>query len=234
MNNKNMLWLLPILFLIMITPFTPWLDMTITGLFYHAENPLLERFSFGPFFDFAFNYLVIPAWVVFILSALFLVLSYVSKKFKSWQSPCLVLLLTFIVGAGFFTHLMLKDHWGRPRPKQVSEFGGIQEFRPYYSPNFFNQPEPSKSFPCGHCTMGFYFFALALIGKRLNKKWMIYAGYSLAIGLGTLLGSVRIMQGGHFFSDVLFSACLMWLTALSMDFLVYSSQESILEESLAR
>lgn len=231
MTSKSLSWILPIILMILITPFTPWLDLKITSLFYHPENSLLDRFSTGPFFDFFFVQGMFPAWTVFALSTLFLGLSCFLNKFKFWRSPLLVLVLTFVMGAGFFTHLVLKDHWGRPRPKQVTQFGGIQEFRPFYSPNIFNQPEPSKSFPCGHCSMGFFFFALALVGKRLNKKWLTYLGMTIAIVLGSVLGVVRIMQGGHFFSDVLFSALLMWLTAYGMDYLVYSSEEE--EEELA-
>ena len=216
MNKYTLSWLLPIIFMILIAPFTPWLDLSITRYFYQPENSALERFIF--------NYGIMPAWIVFILSTIFLCLSYIMKRFTSWRAPCLVLVLTFIMGAGFFTHLLLKDHWGRPRPRQVTEFGGTQNFRPFYSPNFFDQPEPSKSFPCGHCSMGFYFFALALVGYRLNKKWLMYLGLWTALALGILLGVFRIMQGGHFFSDVVFSALLMWLTALSMDFLIYPNE----------
>ena len=75
-----------------------------------------------------------------------------------------------VVGAGFIVHTALKDHWGRPRPKQIIAFGGEQTFRPFYSPNFFHQPEPSKSFPCGHCTMGFYFFAVAFALRRSGYR----------------------------------------------------------------
>lgn len=224
LSNKR--WLIPTLLLILIAPLTPLLDLSITSLFYHPENPLLDRFSSGPFFDFLFYDGIIPAWVVAILSASIYVLSYLSKKLKHLRSPALVLTLSLIIGAGFFTHLVLKDHYGRPRPKQVIQFGGTQEFRPFYSPNLFNQPEPSKSFPCGHCSMGFYFFALGLVGSRLNKKWMTYLGFSLALVLGSLLGIARIMQGAHFFSDVLFSAWLMWVTALSIDYIVYSSERN--------
>ncbi len=223
MNKQTLTWLIPIILMILIAPFTPWLDLSIAKYFYHPEN--LAKFSTGPLFDFVFNYGIVPAWIVFIFSTIILSLSYILKRFTSWRAPCLVLVLSFVMGAGFFTHLLLKDHWGRPRPRQVTEFGGTQNFRPFYSPNFFDQPEPSKSFPCGHCSMGFYFFALALVGYRLNKKWLTYLGFGIALALGVLLGACRIMQGGHFFSDVLFSALLMWLTALSMDFLIYSNDD---------
>lgn len=210
---------IPIFLMILITPFTPWLDLTISRHFY-----INEQFSSGPFFDFMFYKGIIPAWILFILSTLAFLLSYVLPKFKNSKKPALVLILTMVVGAGFLTHLILKDHWGRPRPKQVIEFGGTQNFRPYYSPNIFNQPEPSKSFPCGHCSMGFYFFGFAVVGMRLHKKWLTVTGFSLALILGGALGISRIMQGAHFFSDVLFSALLMWLTALCMDYLVYSHE----------
>lgn len=206
--------IIPILLMLVITPFTPWLDKTITGFFYDPNSA--DHFVSNPFLDFLYNYGFYPAWGLFIVSVIVLIFS------KKWRNPSLVLILTFIIGAGVITHLILKDHWGRPRPKQVIEFGGTQEFRPYYSPNFFHQPVPSKSFPCGHCSTGFFFFALALVGKRLNSPVLTYAGWTLAIVLGVLLGAARIMQGAHFLSDVLMSALLLWLTALSIDRLVYS------------
>jgi len=225
MCRAKRLWLLPLLIVLFLTPFTPWLDKTISSLFYNPEALGVDRFIANPFLDFLFEYGIYPAWIVFILCAVGLFASYTSTKWKSLQNPALVFLLTFIIGAGLFTHLLLKDHWGRPRPKQSIEFGGSQEFRPFYSPNFFHQPEPSKSFPCGHCSMGFVFFSVALLGMRLKNKWLTYAGWTLALGLGGLLGITRIMQGGHFFSDVLMSALILWLTALAMDWLVYSERD---------
>lgn len=226
MAYTKRLWLIPTLVMLLLAPFTPWLDKLISGFFYNPDALGVDRFVSNPFVDFMFDYGIFPAWIVFILSAVGLVASYTSLKWKSLRNPSLVFLLTFIIGAGLFTHLLLKDHWGRPRPKQVIEFGGSQAFRPFYSPNFFHQPEPSKSFPCGHCSMGFVFFAVALVGMRLKNKWLTSAGWIIAIGLGGLLGVTRIMQGGHFFSDVLMSGLILWLTALTMDWLVYSEDEA--------
>lgn len=221
MNKNYLLWLIPLLLMAFIAPFTPWLDLEITNHFYHPENPAFERFSTGPTFDFLFNYGIFPGWVLFISATLLFLFSCVLKRFKKFYAPSLVLILTLIVGAGFITHFVLKDHWGRPRPKQTIEFGGTQDFRPFYSPNIFNDKEPAKSFPCGHCSMGFYFFALAVVGMRIKNKRLTYSGFALALFFGVLLGTARIMQGGHYFSDVLFGALIMWLTALAMDYLVY-------------
>ena len=69
--------------------------------------------------------------------------------------------------------------------------------------------------------MGFYFFTVALIGMRLQKKRVFYLGLVLTIFLGAALSLIRMAQGGHFFSDVLMSALIMWLTALAFDRIVY-------------
>ena len=127
--------------------------------------------------------------------------------------------------AGFIRHTAFKDHWGRPRPKQVVEFGGHQQFRPYYSPNFFNQPEPSRSFPCGHCTMGYYFFAVAFVLRRMGSKIWEVVSYIFALLLGSALGLARMAQGGHSLSDVLWTALIMWLVAGAFDWLAYSVRE---------
>lgn len=215
MFSKHKAWLIPTVLMLLLAPFTPWIDLAVTGVFYTPDPLGIDRFSSGAFVEFMFNYGIYPAWIVTVLAG---VMPLFSKK---WRSPSLVWILTFAIGVGFITHLVLKDHWGRPRPKQVTEFGGPQEFRPFYSPNFFHQPEPSKSFPCGHCGMGFVFFAAALVGRRLGNKLIEWAGWIIAFGLGTLLSITRIMQGGHFTSDVLMSALILWLTALFVDWLIY-------------
>jgi len=69
--------------------------------------------------------------------------------------------------------------------------------------------------------MGFAFFAFYFLGKRLNKKWMSVLGVVLALALGVGLGITRIAQGGHFFSDVLATALIMWLTAFAFDKLLF-------------
>lgn len=217
---KHKAWLIPALLMFLLAPFTPWIDIAAAHAFYTPDRFGIDQFKSGPVLDFVFNYGIYPAWIVTVLA---LVALFFSKK---WRSPALVWILTLAIGAGFLTHLVLKDHWGRPRPKQVIEFGGSQEFRPFYSPNFFHQPEPSKSFPCGHCSMGFVFFAAALIGRRLGSKWIEWSGWILSFGLGILLGTTRIMQGGHFTSDVLMSALILWITALFANWLIYHEADT--------
>jgi membrane-associated PAP2 superfamily phosphatase len=65
--------------------------------------------------------------------------------------------------------------------------------------------------------MGFYFFTLALIARRLDYRKTFWFALILAFGLGISLSLARIAQGGHFFSDTLVSALVMWLSAYACD-----------------
>lgn len=119
---------------------------------------------------------------------------------KDWRKPCLLIVLTTVIGAGLLVNAVLKQYWGRPRPDQTIEFGGKWEYRPIFSPG---TPGQGASFPCGHCTMGFVF--LAMIGFRRQKKILAAMGVAVGIVLGVLLSAARIVQGAHFLSDTIWS-----------------------------
>src|SRR6201987_5422387 len=46
----------------------------------------------------------------------------------------LFLIATLALGPGLLTNLVLKDHWGRPRPMDVPEFGGDYPFERWWEP----------------------------------------------------------------------------------------------------
>lgn len=211
------LWsFIPIVLMVLLTPWTPWLDMTLTRHVYESTH-----FSSDAVFDFIYDYGRLPAVMLFLAALGLLVASYCMSSLRKWRPAALALTVVMILGPGLVVNALLKDHWGRPRPKQTIEFGGKQLFRPYYKPNFTKQPEPSKSFPCGHCSMGFYFFALALVGKRYGIRSVFYGGMILAFTVGGALSVARIMQGGHYLSDILMSALIMWITALCVDWFIF-------------
>lgn len=219
MINKYLWWLLPVLALLLVTPFLSQWDQNIEDYFYQ------NHFASNAFYDFMYVYGVIPALFVGLSALLILALSYVVPSYKKWRRPALVLVLTMAIGAGFIVHTLLKDHWGRPRPKQVIEYGGKQPFRPYYNPNLNNPIEPSKSFPCGHCTMGFYFFAVALLFRRFGYRKWSWTFFIFSLAMGIALGITRMGQGGHFLSDVLVTGLILWITAGAFDWLIYEAQD---------
>ncbi len=220
---KNTLyWLLPLILLALAAALSPYIDMPLERAFYNYDT---LKFTDTNLTDFIYDHGVNPGQVAGVASIIAFLLSYTRSKWKPWRKPALMLILTMAIGAGFITHTVLKDNWGRPRPKQVIEFGGKQEFRPVYKPNFLHQPEPSKSFPCGHCTMGFFFFALIFMGKRLHKPWVTYTGIVVSITLGTALAVTRMAEGGHFLTDTIAAAVIMWLTAYACDWVLYGDED---------
>jgi lipid A 4'-phosphatase len=64
-----------------------------------------------------------------------------------------LMLLTLALAPGVLANLILKEHWDRPRPIDVAEFGGEEHFRPWWDPRgdcpkncSFIAGEPSGAF----------------------------------------------------------------------------------------
>jgi membrane-associated PAP2 superfamily phosphatase len=220
--QKHKRWLYPTFLLLLITPFTPWLDLSIENHFYEQGNDPVTHFVNSPFNNFVYNYLSYLAFAAVGIAGLAFLISFIRNP--HWRNHSLAIMLTMIIGAGLIVHVVLKEYWGRPRPRQIENYGGNQVYHPVWKPQL-NPPEPSKSFTCGHCTMGFFFFALYFVGLRTGNRYLKWGGLAAAIILGAMLGWARMAQGGHFFSDVIYSAYFMWIAALMMDWLVYSKEE---------
>jgi len=215
-------WVLPLLALLVIAYFTPALDLDISGHFYDQES---KSFPSTRVYDLIRELGVIPAMLVAVGATIFFALTYIKRLWRKWRPHALLLILPMALGAGVVTHAILKDHWGRPRPRQVENFGGELPYRAFYQPNLSWEVRQLKSFPCGHCTMGFYFFAVALLFRRLGYQSLFVISMLLALALGIALGVARIAQGGHFFSDILAGALVMWLVALTCDWLLFSHED---------
>ncbi len=117
------------------------------------------------------------------------------------------LVLALLLGPGLVVNVIFKDHWGRARPEQILEFGGAAHFSRPFVPS--DQCASNCSFPAGDPSIGFVLVAAGFLtaGPRLRR-----AAIAAAVGLGALIGVVRIAQGGHFLSDVIASGFLVVAT----------------------
>ncbi len=97
-------------------------------------------------------------------------------------------------------NILLKDMWGRARPNDILEFGGKNVFSPWYK--LSDSCVSNCSFVSGDASVGFTLIVFYFITK---KNIFIY----LSVLFGASLGFVRIVAGGHFFSDIVFSQIIV-------------------------
>jgi lipid A 4'-phosphatase len=106
------------------------------------------------------------------------------------------LLLLLALGPGLVVNLAMKEHWGRARPADLTQFGGTKEFTPAFVPS----DQGGHSFPSGHAAAAFYLVAVAYVVAGRKRLWM-----RILLEYCVLVGFFRIAAGGHFLSDVVTS-----------------------------
>lgn len=113
------------------------------------------------------------------------------------------LVATLALGPGLLVEAVLKSHWGRARPNDLAVFGGDAIFTP---PVLIAQECASNcSFVSGHAAIAFWVTAY---GFLLPAPWRVCA-VTMGMIFGALVGLVRVIQGAHFLSDVVFAGALV-------------------------
>ena len=122
-----------------------------------------------------------------------------------WRRLAVVAVLCGVIGPGLVVEVGLKDSVGRPRPVQVAEFGGDQLFHGAFQPG--PDPDQHRSFVSSHAAAGFWLLSLGLTcGPVWRRRWLL-----IGLVTGGLIGLGRMMQGGHFLSDIIFSFYAVWI-----------------------
>lgn len=210
---------LPILLFLLLTPFLPIWDLAVSSAVYHSGSH--AGFYNNSFFAFIERFGEWPAYIFCAITGVRFLRSYVAPRLKWFRQGAVAIGLSMIISCGIVVPL-LKHFWHRPRPQQVVEFGGAYAFRPYYQPA--TGEKPLQSFPSGHAIAGFYFFILYFVGRRYHNARYAHVGLCTALLWGSFLSAIRILQGAHFLSDVLFSMLLMWEIALFADWIAFDTQ----------
>ncbi len=189
----------------------PSLDLWVSAGFYRADG----AFFWHSYPVAVWVYDAVP-WVVVSLvigltATLLASLLPMGARLRSQRRKIGYLLLVLLLGPGYLVNVVLKDHWGRARPDQVQPFGGTHVFTPALIPT--NQCNHNCSFVSGHASLGFYWVAFGFLSKRYRRHWM-----GAGLVAGSLIGMVRIVQGGHFLSDVVFSFFAVYFVAWFLHF----------------
>ena len=160
-------------------------------------------------------FLIISLCLIFITS--FYEFSRLIKKifgFKFNLKEGLFISFSFIINLVLVVNLLLKNLWGRARPNDIVELGGQDLFTPWYE--FSKACETNCSFVSGDASVGFSTIMFFFITKNILYLWL-----ALLFGFG--LGVIRILEGGHYFSDVLLGGFLIFILCLG-EFYLYKKK----------
>jgi hypothetical protein len=139
-----------------------------------------------------------------------------ARSRKQITRPALLLFLTLVIGPGLLVNAVFKNHWGRPRPNHIVEFGGTLDYLP---PLAKGVPGQGKSFPSGHASVGFLYGSLWWYWRDRNRR-LALASLTTGIVLGCTLGLARIVAGNHFLSDIMWSAVMVLGAAGVIEYLL--------------
>ena len=201
------------------------LDRVISSKFYFAENEEWIFVDRQPW-KWLYEYGTIPGIVIILCLTILFFLSYLNPVYISWRPYIVLMILTSIIGGGVIVNGILKDYWGRPRPRQIEDFGGVWKYRELSEIGIAGK---GKSFPCGHCTMGFTFVTFGFFYRK--SKTIAISGVSVGLVYGGLMTTARVGQGAHFVSDGIWALGVILLTGVS---LYYFFLHGYLESSLSQ
>ncbi len=98
------------------------------------------------------------------------------SKYRVWRRHFLFYALVLSIGPGIIVNSIFKENFGRPRPREIVEFGGEKEFRALWEPGIRGN---GFSFPSGHASVGFYAMVAGFVlwrQRRGRARWICTAG----------------------------------------------------------
>ncbi len=130
----------------------------------------------------------------------------------------LFIVFVFSLGPGVIVNMILKDHSGRPRPYQTNLYGGNLTFQKSWE--FSHECNSNCSFVGGESSCAFALFSLLFLIKKRRRK--ILAGIIISMYFATI-SYIRLTMGGHYLSDIVIGAILIYLVILGCYqlFLIY-------------
>ena len=230
MNRTGLIIALSIGFAVgLICAVDPQLDLDISASFFHRAPPTLFAANAQPWVQHTreaarvlITLIVLPAFVA-VLGKLI----WPRRHMLIEARAALFLIATLALGPGLLTNVILKDHWGRPRPIDVQQFGGDYRFTSWWDPR--GDCPDNCSFIAGEPSGAFWTLApAALAGPEL-----LPLAYAAALAFGVGVGVLRVAAGAHFFSDVVFAGVFTYLLIWLIYGLIYRWPATRLDESAA-
>jgi lipid A 4'-phosphatase len=183
----------------------PEIDLAVARLFYRGGGEFVGQSLAFKVVRTAFAVLFYTSIVAVLMGILM-----TRRGSRTWLklafSQWLYMAICLGVGPGLVANVILKDHFGRARPKHVAEFGGTKAFSPPLIPS--EECSSNCSFIGGEAAATFAPFYAASLVLPPSAPWLLAVGTIC----GLACGLVRVAQGAHFLSDIIFSGVFMAVT----------------------
>ena len=204
-TNKFNLSLVVFLLLAIFLSVGSSVDIYLSHLFYFGDNQfLLQSYYYITIF---IRKIVLPCVVIYVfvlpLFSFYFPIKNIFLKYEFKFRDILFLWVVGIFNLVVIVNLFLKNIWGRARPGDILELGGKEKFTPWFQ--ISDACASNCSFVSGDAAVGFSLIAFYFLTKRILYFWL-----SLFFGFG--IGLIRIMEGGHFVSDVVMAAMILYLS----------------------
>jgi lipid A 4'-phosphatase len=168
----------------------------------------------------------ILTWLAIVAAAVGIGMAIVRKRhlLGLGLSHWVFLSLVLILGPAVLVNNVLKEHSGRPRPMHLEQFGGPSSFTPVFHSGdcarncSFVSGEAASIYALG--------FAVALLARRRRVAVLI-----ATVLAGSFVGFIRIAQGAHFLSDIVFAGVFMAIVAVIIHWFVFDVAAPRLEVS---
>ncbi len=221
MNKYNRIFLAASAVVGLLFLYVPEIDLWAAALFYdpyrgfdlvpHTNVPVFVRATTKMF--------VFASCILLILNTVRLNLFAATKPILASPRIIIFLLFTLGLGPGLLVNNILKNHWGRARPNQIRQFGGARRFTAAFV--LSDQCKSNCSFVSGDASIGYYGLAFYFVARR--RRRMIASSALLS---GTTIGLIRMAQGAHFLSDIVFSGVFTVLVAWLLSVLILDRQNA--------
>ena len=197
----------------------PELDLRIARYFYAVEDANHNMFAFR-IYPPTMLARDVGVWIGTVLvapavAALVIKLILPRRKLLMSGRAVVFLIATMVLAPGLLANVLLKDHWGRPRPIDVTQFGGNEHFVAWWDPR--GDCSSNCAFISGDVAGAVWTFAPAALAP---PQWRAIT-YGAALALGAGMAVIRVMAGGHFPSDVIFAGVFTFLIIWIVYALIY-------------
>lgn len=193
----------------------PQIDMTFSALFYYGKSFPMAHYA-GLQILRALNDWIAASILTVSMAMLFF--APLRKRAGVSRRNALIPILTYGLGAGILVNAILKETFGRARPRDIIEFGGDALFTKVWE--ISNACGSNCSFTSGEAAGAAAMFSVMFIMPKMTRAARLIVGG--VIGLSVVaLGLNRVAFGAHFLSDILLSVLLVFAVMLAARILLY-------------